>query len=134
MALDSSNAKELVHLIRDSFRVRANHDPLYVDIGDSLKRLSSNQHQVVFGRRGSGKSCLFVHVLRQSGNGGSHGALYVGIDALKRLPFPDRLKEFGNLLTVRLGASQIITNIITSKFDLSSINRMFQICHLFMFE
>lgn len=91
MALDSSNAKELVHLIRDSFRVRANHDPLYVEIGDSLKRLSSNQHQIVFGRRGSGKSCLFVHVLRQSGNGGSHGALYVGIDALKRLPFPDIL-------------------------------------------
>lgn len=89
--LNSSNTKELVHLIRDSFRVRANHDPLYVEIGDSLKRLSSNQHQVVFGRRGSGKSCLFVHVLRQSRNGGSHGALYVGIDTLKRLPFPDIL-------------------------------------------
>lgn len=91
MELDSSSAKELVHLIRDSFRVRANHDPLYVEIGSSLKRLSSNQHQVVFGRRGSGKSCLFVHVLRQSSNGGSHSALYVGIDAIKRLPFPDIL-------------------------------------------
>ena len=91
MALDSNNAKELVHLIRDSFRVRANHDPLFVEIGDSLKRLTSNQHQVVFGRRGSGKSCLFVHVLRQCENGGSHEALYVGIDALKRLPFPDIL-------------------------------------------
>lgn len=91
MELDSSSAKELVHLIRDSFRVRANHDPLYVEVGNSLKRISSNQHQVVFGRRGSGKSCLFVHVLRQSENGGSHRALYVGIDALKRLPFPDIL-------------------------------------------
>lgn len=91
MALDSVNTKELVNLIRDSFRVRANHDPLYVEIGDCLRRFSSNQHQVVFGRRGSGKSCLFVHVLRQSRNGGSHGALYVGVDALKRLPFPDIL-------------------------------------------
>lgn len=91
MDLNSSNVKELVHLIRDSFRVRENHDPIYVEIGDNLRRLSSYQHQIIFGRRGSGKSCLFVHFLRQCKNGGTHSAVYVGIDALKRLPFPDIL-------------------------------------------
>jgi hypothetical protein len=91
MPLNSTEVKELVHLIRDSFRIRANHDPLFVEIGDSLKRISSTQHQVVFGRRGSGKSCLLVHVLRQCEDGGANEALYVGMDSLKRLPFPDIL-------------------------------------------
>ena len=90
MALNSDKSKELVNLIRDSFRIRENHNPVYVDIGDSLRRLTSHQHQVVFGRRGSGKSCLFVHFLRRV-EGGPHEAVYVGIDSIKRLPFPDIL-------------------------------------------
>jgi len=90
MQLDSDKTRQLVDLILDSFRVRENHDPIYVEIGDSLKRLSSNQHQVVFGRRGSGKSCLFVHFLRQR-ESDTNKAVYVSVDAIKRLPFPDIL-------------------------------------------
>lgn len=100
MTLDSPNVKELVHLIRDSFRVRENHNPIYIEIGDNLRRFSSAQHQIIFGRRGSGKSCLFVHFLRQCEHEGSCEALYVGIDSLKRLPFPD-----------------ILTRILISVFD-----------------
>lgn len=92
MALNSDKAKELVYMIRESFRIRENHDPVYVDIGDGFRRLSGNQHQVVFGRRGSGKSCLFVHFLRKS-EGGPHEAVYVGVDSIKRLPFPDILSR-----------------------------------------
>ncbi|WP_152981062.1 hypothetical protein [Stenotrophomonas koreensis] len=91
MPLSKHDAEVLVNLIRDSFRVRENQNPIYIEVGDSFRRLSSAQHQVVFGRRGSGKSCLLVHLLRTCENGGPHNALYVGIDSIKKLHFPDIL-------------------------------------------
>lgn len=64
--LDSEEVVRLNGLIRDSFRIRPNQKPKYVDVSNHLARLRSRQHQVVFGRRGSGKSCLFVHFLNDS--------------------------------------------------------------------
>ncbi|HEL4101789.1 TPA: hypothetical protein UM352_001120 [Stenotrophomonas maltophilia] len=91
MSLSENDAVNLVNLIRDSFRVRENQNPVYVEVGDSFRRLSSAQHQVVFGRRGSGKSCLFVHLLRTCEDGGSSNAIYIGVDSIKKLQFPDIL-------------------------------------------
>lgn len=64
MPLDDARIDKLTSRIKDSFRVRPNQDPIYVDIDDHLARMSAKQHQVVFGRRGSGKSCLLVHYHR----------------------------------------------------------------------
>jgi hypothetical protein len=89
--LESQEVQSLKNLIRDSFRIRENQDPVYVDLGGNLQRFSSAQHQVLFGRRGSGKSCLQVHFLRQAANNKDPLAIYVGVDEIKRLGFPDVL-------------------------------------------
>lgn len=96
--LDSSEVGALRNLIRDSFRVRENHTPIYVEIGDNLTRFASAQQQVLFGRRGSGKSCLLVHWLRISERDKQVLAVYIGMDELKRLGFPDVLIRL--LLTI----------------------------------
>ncbi len=89
--LDSQEVQTLRNLIRDSFRIRENQDPVYVDLGGNLQRFSSAQHQVLFGRRSSGKSCLQVHFLRQAANNRDPLAIYIGVDEIKRLGFPDVL-------------------------------------------
>src|SRR5688572_14212621 len=96
--LNSPEISSLKNLIRDSFRVRENHDPIYVDVGDNLIRFSSAQQQVLFGRRGSGKSCLLVHFLRTSERDKETLAIYIGVDEIKRLGFPDVLIRI--LLTI----------------------------------
>ncbi|PZW79121.1 hypothetical protein DFS21_10719 [Pseudomonas sp. 2848] len=92
MSLDSTETQSLLHQIRDSFRVRENDRPIYLDIGgDHFRRVSSPQHQVIFGRRGSGKSCLFVYCMNQSKEAGENNFIYVGMDQFKTLKFPDIL-------------------------------------------
>ena len=89
--LDSNEVSSLKNLIRDSFRVREDHDPIYVDVGGNLVRFASRQQQVLFGRRGSGKSCLQVHFLRTCERDRQNLAIYIGVDEIKRLGFPDVL-------------------------------------------
>ncbi|WP_395684451.1 hypothetical protein [Dokdonella sp.] len=96
--LQSLEVESLKNQIRDSFRIRENHDPIYVDLGGNLQRFASAQHQILFGRRGSGKSCLQVHFLRQAESDGEYLAIYVGIDEIKKLGFPDVLIRI--LLTI----------------------------------
>lgn len=81
----------LINLIKDSFRIRPNHNPVYVDISGHLARFSSCQHQVVFGRRGSGKSCLFVHFLNDPDASNGVLPIYIEGDEFKRLAYPDLL-------------------------------------------
>lgn len=88
--LNSSEVKVLIGRIKDSFRVRKNVRPVYVDVGENLARLASPQHQVVFGRRGSGKSCLLVEYLKTASKGGVT-PIYVMADEFKRLAYPDIL-------------------------------------------
>jgi hypothetical protein len=90
MALNDRKLDKLVSLIRDSFRVRENQDPVYVEIADHLDRVKSDQHQVVFGRRGSGKSCLLVHFHRHGGRREGF-SVYVSADEVKTLSYPDVL-------------------------------------------
>ena len=91
MALDDSRINKLTSLIKDSFRVRPNHDPIYVDTGNHIGRLASGQHQVVFGRRGSGKSCLLVHYHRARAKSDNVLSIYIDADEVKTLPYPDLL-------------------------------------------
>ncbi len=88
--LDSPEVRQLQNMIKDSFRVRQNDRPLYVDIGGHLSRLGAAQHQVIFGRRGSGKSCLLVHYLNES-RPSDVLPVYVLADEYKRLTYPDIL-------------------------------------------
>lgn len=90
-ALEDPRLNGLVDLIRDSFRVRPNHDPVYVDVGGNLNRVAAPQHQVVYGRRGSGKSCLLVHFHRRVAMGARVFSIYIDCDELKRLSYPDLL-------------------------------------------
>jgi hypothetical protein len=88
--LAATDVDKLRNLILNSFRVRENQDPVYVDLGGNLSRISAPQHQVIFGRRGSGKSCLFIHYLK-SHEKDRIPPIYVLSDEFKRLTFPDVL-------------------------------------------
>ena len=89
--LSDSEVTQLTNLIKDSFRIRPNHLPDYVDLSGHLSRFSSKQHQVVFGRRGSGKSCLFVHFVNDSSANRGVLPIYIEGDEFKRLTYPDLL-------------------------------------------
>jgi len=90
MDLNSSEVIALIGLIKDSFRVRKNIRPVYVDVGGNLARLGAAQHQIIFGRRGSGKSCLLVEYLKTAPKG-KVTPIYVLADEFKRLSYPDIL-------------------------------------------
>lgn len=79
----------LENLISNSFRVHENHDPVYVDVSGHLNRLASKQHQIIFGRRGSGKSCLLVHYHRKWAPNNGVLTVYLNADEIKLLRFPD---------------------------------------------
>jgi len=89
--LDKPKVQKLKNLIGDSFRVRPNHDPIYVDVSDHLTRLKAKQHQVIFGRRGTGKSCLLVHFKKKEAPKLNSLSIYVDTDEIKRLGYPDVL-------------------------------------------
>lgn len=89
--LNNKKVKALQSLIRDSFRIRPNHNPRYVDVEGHLDRLGSKQQQVIFGRRGSGKSCLLVHYKNDVGKNHKILSIYVSTDDIKRLGYPDVL-------------------------------------------
>jgi hypothetical protein len=90
MDLGSSEVKSLIGLIKDNFRVRKNVRPVYVDVGENLARLGAPQHQIIFGRRGSGKSCLLVEYLNTASEQ-RVTPIYLLADEFKRLAYPDIL-------------------------------------------
>lgn len=89
--LRSQEVSRLTNLVKDSFRIRPNHNPDYVDVSGHLERFQSKQHQIVFGRRGSGKSCLFVHFLNDENASNGILPIYIEGDEFKRLTYPDLL-------------------------------------------
>ena len=91
MDLQDHRIDDLTTLIKDSFRVRPNQDPVYVDVGGNLPRVTAKQHQVIFGRRGSGKSCLLVHFHRAVAPERKIKTIYIDADEIKRLGYPDIL-------------------------------------------
>lgn len=68
-----------------------NHDPIYVDVSNHLERLKAKQHQIIFGRRGSGKSCLLVHFKNKIAPSQNALTIYVDTDEIKRFGYPDVL-------------------------------------------
>jgi len=91
MSLDDPALAQLENLILDTFRVHENQVPIYVDVGGNLNRIASGQHQVIFGRRGSGKSCLLIHYKHSVAPGLQTLAIYLNADEIKLLRFPDIL-------------------------------------------
>lgn len=89
--LDNPKVDKLKNHIKNSFRIRPNHNPKYIDCDGHLGRLSSNQQQVIFGRRGSGKSCLLVYLKNEIGKNKRILSIYVSTDDIKRLGYPDVL-------------------------------------------
>lgn len=104
--LNDEKVNKLKNHIKNSFRIRPNHNPKYIDVEGHLERLSSKQQQVIFGRRGSGKSCLLVHYKNEVGKKERILSIYVSTDDIKRLGYPDVL--------IRL-LLQIMESIPTSK-------------------
>lgn len=88
--INSPETNKLINLIKDSFRVRPNQNPVYIDFSNNLERLKAKQHQIIFGRRGSGKSCLLVHFKNTISNKDSL-EIYIEADEIKRLGYPDIL-------------------------------------------
>ena len=89
--LDDPRLRELQKLIRRSFRVRENQTPIYVDVADNLDRIALDQHQIVFGRRGSGKSCLLIYFRRKVAPRDQLHTVYISADTIKTLDYPDVL-------------------------------------------
>lgn len=89
--LDDPKLKDLEALIRRSFRVRDNRTPIYVDVAQNLDRVALDQHQIVFGRRGSGKSCLLIFFRRQVAPERNIHTVYILADTIKTLDYPDVL-------------------------------------------
>ena len=96
--LSDERLDRLISLIQDSFRVGPNEDPIYVELANNLERVRSDQHQVVLGRRGSGKSCLLVHFHRSIAQADNTLSIYIDCYEIKRLGYPDALIRL--LLTV----------------------------------
>ncbi len=69
-----------------------------MDVSGNLPRVIAKQHQVIFGRRGSGKSCLLVHFHRTIAPQGKIRTTHVDADEIKRLGYPDILIRL--LLTI----------------------------------
>ena len=89
--LDASELRELEALIRRSFRVRENHMPVYVDVADNLARVGLDQHQVLFGRRGSGKSSVLMFYRHAVAPKKKVLTIYINGDTVKTLEYPDVL-------------------------------------------
>jgi hypothetical protein len=89
--LDDPRFKKLQELIRRSFRVRENRTPVYVDVADHLDRVALDQHQIIFGRRGSGKSCLLIYYRRAVAPRSKVHTSYINADTIKTLDYPDVL-------------------------------------------
>ncbi|QVY67393.1 hypothetical protein [Polaribacter sp. Q13] len=104
--LEDKRVVRLKKIIKDSFRIRPNHNPKYIDVEGHLERLGSKQQQVIFGRRGSGKSCLLVHYKNDIGKSEKTLSIYISTDEIKRLGYPDVL--------IRL-LLQIMENLPSSK-------------------
>ena len=79
----------LSSLIRSGFRVRQDRVPRYVDYAANLHKIARPQHQVVFGRRGSGKSSLLLTYHATAISAGGHHSIYINADVLKRASYPD---------------------------------------------
>jgi hypothetical protein len=90
-ALDDPKLKKLEALIRRSFRVRDNRTPVYVDVAENLERIALDQHQIVFGRRGTGKSCLLIFFRRKVAGERNIHTIYINADTIKTLDYPDVL-------------------------------------------
>lgn len=88
---DDPKFEQLETLIRRSFRVRDNQTPIYVDVAQHLERISLDQHQVVFGRRGSGKSCLLIFFRHEVAPKRGIHTIYILGDTIKTLDYPDVL-------------------------------------------
>jgi hypothetical protein len=91
ISLSDSRLKKLERLIRESFRVRDNSTPVYVEVAGNLERVSLRQHQVIFGRRGSGKSCLLVYYRHKVAPSENVHSTYIVADSVKTLDYPDVL-------------------------------------------
>jgi len=89
--LDAPELRKLEELIRRSFRVRENQTPVYVDVSDNLARVGLEQHQILFGRRGSGKSCLLVYFRHAVASEKKVHTIYIDGDTVKTLEYPDVL-------------------------------------------
>lgn len=90
MPIDDEGLTAVTSLVRDSFRVHEDDDIVYVDIQGRLNRVASAQHQVIFGRRGSGKSSLLVSLHQQAPELGLL-SIYLNADRYKKLSYPDML-------------------------------------------
>jgi hypothetical protein len=89
--LRDRKVRDLEKIILRSFRVRENMTPIYVDVGNNLERVALDQHQVVFGRRGSGKSCLLLYYRRVEARRDKVHTIYLSADTVKTLKYPDVL-------------------------------------------
>jgi hypothetical protein len=129
--LTDPRVERLRTLILDSFRVRENQDPVYVDVANHLARVGAPQHLIVFGRRGSGKSSLLVHHHRQALKLQKPLSVYITADVVKTLPYPDLLirllLEVGNAIVTKrrsLGAILRRRSMHSLRSELSGLRQL----------
>jgi hypothetical protein len=100
----------------------------FIDIGPLLTVLSSRDHQIVYGRRGTGKTHALVYLAEQESAKGS-ASVYVdlrnigssgGIYGDPNIPLPQRATRLALDLTAAIH-DELLNAALTLDFDLSTI-------------
>lgn len=86
----TSSIQTLLKYIEENIRVSDDTDIDYIDSKGHLARLNSKQNQVVFGRRGSGKTLLVKSLKKESG---SFIYIKIDIETYKDISFPNSILQ-----------------------------------------
>lgn len=85
------NLRKVLNYIEENIRVSEQTTIEYLDPKNHIDRLNSKQNQVIFGRRGSGKSLL----LKSLRNNDLKNKLYItiNIEDFKDISFPNSISQ-----------------------------------------
>ena len=86
--METSELKKILKYIEENIRVTDQTTIEYIDPRGHLERLDSKQNQIIFGRRGSGKSLLLKSIRDKNNNVTS---LSTNIEDFKDISFPDSI-------------------------------------------
>ncbi len=116
--MDQSKLKQLLGYLEENIRSSDQTAGTYIDPHGNIERLNSKQNQIIFGRRGSGKSLLIKALKTNSVN----EAIYtkVNIEDYKDISFPDSILQVLNSFLKQL------INEVENDYKFYQLRRMIQ--------
>ncbi|MBX2955163.1 MAG: hypothetical protein KF846_03340 [Cyclobacteriaceae bacterium] len=105
--------KKVIRFIEENIRVTDQTSIEYIDPKGQVDRLNSKQNQVIFGRRGSGKSLLLKSLTQKSA---TTICLKVNLEDFKDVSFPDSIIQVLKL-AIRQLKNEIASDISILRFS-----------------